>query len=327
MFSTFTAIFEALDAIEKELGEPISMAKREKLIETLLSLRKTMDQCVQYWLKFEERVTEIEERFELALPDTLPPGFLEDLDSIGSGSDVESAVPALLSGKEGSLPETAEKVQHESPISEIAVSAFRRGLGFWELAMLREAVDEFKKVVEDDPDLVVGHICLGLSSAQLGKVEEAFRELKLVLALDQNKLIRALALNTLGIILTQKEDYSQAEHYFKQAVVEDPDLKEGWFNLGATQYNQQRYLEAVSAFEKASELAGEDWEIALYLGRAYGYLGRHKEAVKALQRSFRCNPGEPLVAFELGVLYRLMGQDSRAQCYFYTTRKLMEQKK
>ncbi len=324
MFATFTAIFEALDAIEKELGETITEKKREKLIETLLSLRKTMDRCVQYWLKIEERVTEIQERFELTLPDTLPPGFLEDLDGNSSEPEPENVVPAALAGKDGSAPPPAEEEHHEAPISEITVSAFRRGLGFWELAMLKEAVDEFKKVVEDDPDLVVGHICLGLSSAQLGKVEEAFRELKLVLALDQNNYIRALALNTLGIILTQKEDHPQAEHYFKRAVAEDPDLKEAWFNLAATYYNLRRYREAVAAFEKASALAGDDWEIELYLGRSHSYLGQHKEAVRALQRAFRNNPNEPLIAFELGVVYRLLGQDSRAQCYFHTTRKLME---
>lgn len=326
MFATFTAIFEALDEIEKELSEPISPAKRDKLVETLLSLRKTMDKCVQYWLKFEERVTEIEERFELALPDTLPPGFLEDLDSLGGSSEEESSVPVLPSGKEGIQQKQATEVEQEAPISEITVSAFRRGLGFWELAMLKEAVDEFKKVVEDDPDLVVGHVCLGLSSAQLGKVEEAFRELRLVLALDQNKFIRALALNTLGIILTEKEDYAQAEHYFERAIDEDPELKEAWFNLGAARYNLKRYEVAVIAFERAAALAGEDWEIELYLGRSYIYLGRHKEAIRALQKAFRKNPKEPLIAFELGIVYRLTGQDSRAQCYFHTARKLMEQK-
>ncbi|HOB29576.1 MAG: tetratricopeptide repeat protein [Dethiobacteria bacterium] len=321
MFATFAAIFEALDAIEEELAEVVTPEKRELLVQTLLSLRKTMDQCVQYWLKFEERVNEIEDRFELALPDTLPPGFLEELDGGGGSFELQSAAPAP---KVGSVSTPVE--EHEPPISEITAKAFRRGLGFWELAMLKEAVDEFKKVVEDDPDLVVGHICLGLSSAQLGKVEEAFRELKLVLALDQNKFIRALALNTLGIILTQKEDYRQAEHYFKRATEEDPELEEAWFNLGATFYNLRRYREAAEAFEKAGGLAGEDWEIDLYLGRAQSYLGQHQEAVKSLQRAFRINPKEPLIAFELGCIYRLMGQDDRAQCYFYTTRKLMELK-
>lgn len=326
MFATFTAIFEALDAIEKELSDSNTPKKREKLIETLLSLRRTMDKCVQYWLKFEERVTEIQDRYELSLPDTLPPGFLEDLDGNIDAPGPVNVAPAGLAGKESPDVMPEEEAHQEAPVSEITASAFRRGLGFWELAMLKEAVDEFKKVVEDDPDLVVGHICLGLSSAQLGKVEEAFRELKLVLALDQNKFIRALALNTLGIILAQKEEYLQAEHYFKRAVAEDPDLKEAWFNLAATYYNLRRHREAAAAFEKASALAGDDWEIELYLGRSYSYLGRHKEAVRALQRAFRNNPNEPLITFELGVVYRLLGEDRRAQCYFHTTRKLMELK-
>jgi len=91
MFATFAAIFEALDAIEEELAEVVTPEKRELLVQTLLSLRKTMDQCVQYWLKFEERVNEIEDRFELALPDTLPPGFLEELDGGGGSFELQSA--------------------------------------------------------------------------------------------------------------------------------------------------------------------------------------------------------------------------------------------
>ena len=320
MFATFTAIFEALDAIEEELKVVTSAEKRETLIQTLLSLRITMDQCVQYWLKFEERINELESRFELTLPDTLPSGILEDLE--GGPTEPESTLPAA---KGAPVAAPAEEALGQ-PISEITVKAFRRGLGFWELAMLKEAVGEFKKVVEDDPDLIAGHVCLGLSSAQLGKVEEAFRELRLVLALDRNEIIRALALNTLGIILTHKEDYHQAEHYFKRATDEDPTLAEAWFNLGATRYNLRRYDEAIEAFQKAAALSGEDWEIELYLGRAQSYLGQHREAARSLQKSFRINPGEPLIAFELGCVHRLMGQDNRAQCYFHTTRQLMKQK-
>ncbi len=322
MFATFTAIFEALDDIEKELAGVATVEKRDMIVRTLVSMRKTMDQCVQYWLKFEERVNELEERFDLALPDTLPAGFLEELDG-GGVSGEAGALPELQSG---SIMAPVEEEPFELPISEITITAFRRGLGFWELAMLKEAVGEFKKVVDDDPNLVAGHICLGLTSAQLGKVEEAFRELKLVLALDQNQVVRALALNTLGIILAQKEDYRQAEHYFKQATAEDPALAEAWINLGAISYNLRCYAEAVAAFEKAASLSEEDWEIGLYLGRAQSYLGKHQEAVKSLRRAFRINSREPLIAFELGCIYRLIGQDDRAQCYFHTTRKLMEQK-
>jgi tetratricopeptide (TPR) repeat protein len=330
MFSTFTAIFEALTAIETELAAGISDSKREKLIETLLSLRRTMDKCVQYWLKFEERVNEIQERFSIALPDTLPPGFLEDID-LGGEVTAQKAKPEAAPAEP--LNETKAEREGNEPdrgfyksTSEITVNSFRRALGFWELAMLKEAVDEFKKVVEDEPNLIMGHFCLGLSSAQLGQVEEAFRELKLVLALDQNQFMRAIALNTLGIILAGKEQYEQAQNYFGLATEADPELGEAWFNLAATSYNMQNYQEAVDAFIKAKEFFPEDWELELYLGRAEAYLGQYAAASQALERAFQINPHEPLIAFELGLAYRLLGKKGLAQSYFHATLKLMESK-
>ena len=193
--------------------------------------------------------------------------------------------------------------------------------------MLKEAVAEFKKVVEEEPDLTMGHFCLGLSSAQLGKVEEAFKELKLVLALDQNKQMRALALNTLGIIQAEKEQYQQARQFFEKATEADPNLGEAWFNLAVTSYNIQDYEAAVQYFEKAKELTPDDWEIELHLGRARGYLGQYEEAAEALERAYRLNPREPLITFELGLVFRLLGKTARAQSYFHATLKLMEGKK
>lgn len=329
MFSTFTAIFEALTAIEQELADDVNESRREQLIETLLSLRRTMDKCVQYWLRFEERVNEIQDRHAIVLPDTLPQGFLEEV-------NLEAEVPKPKKNKktdlktEQAIATPGKKEQAESefyePASEITVNSFRRGLGFWELAMLKEAVDEFKKVVEEEPNLVMGHFCLGLSSAQLGKVEEAFRELKLVLALDQNKFMQALALNTLGIILTGKEQYEQAQQYFEQAAAADPELTEAWFNLGAANFNLKNFEAAVEAFEKAAKLTENDWEMQLYLGRSLAYLGRYEEAAVALEEAFRINPREPVITFELGLVYRIMGKRSRSQSYFYTTLQLMESK-
>lgn len=327
MFSTFTAIFEALAAIEDELAAEATESQRQQLIETLLSLRKTMDKCVQYWLKFEERVNEIQERYSITLPDTLPPGFMDEISLTENEpeetvSKTEAAgEPAVIENQEGPQPDFYQ------PSNEITVNSFRRGLGFWELAMLKEAVGEFKKVVEEEPNLIMGHFCLGLSSAQLGKVEEAFKELKLVLALDQNEQMQALALNTLGIILTRKEEYRQAQHFFQKSTEADPGLSEAWFNLAATSYNMQDYEAAVEAFEKAAELTPDDWEIDLHLGRARGYLGRYEEAAEALERAYRLNPREPLITFELGLIFRILGKKTQAQCYFHATLKLMETKK
>lgn len=78
MFSTFTAIFEALAEIENELAAEATSSRWDQLIDTLLSLRNTMDKCIRFWFKFEERINEIQESYAITLPDTLPPGFGTD---------------------------------------------------------------------------------------------------------------------------------------------------------------------------------------------------------------------------------------------------------
>jgi len=327
MFSTFTAIFEALAAIEDDLAAEATELQRKQIIDTLLSLRRTMDKCIQYWLKFEERINEIQDRYDINLPDTLPPGFMEEIypgerETSVVNNDADDFVD-LPAGAE--VEDQSDKLYHLS--NEIAVNSFRRGLGFWELAMLKEAVEEFNKVVEKEPNLTIGHLCLGLSSAQLGKVEEAFKELKLVLALDQNVKVKALALNTLGIILTEKEKYRQALDFFEKATETDPELMEGWFNLAATSYNMQEYERAEEAFVKVKELVPDDWEVELHLGRTRSNLGLYESAAEALTRACFLNPREPLITFELAMIYRLLGKKMQAHYFFYTTLKLLESKR
>jgi len=126
MFSTFTAIFEALDDIEKELSGGKTEDEKEELVNTLLSLRKTMDKCVQYWLRFEERMNEIQERYGLSLPDTLPEGFMEKAEFWEE----------MLAGEKPLKKEEEsrkEEVEPDQIKSGVAVTSFRRGLasGNW----------------------------------------------------------------------------------------------------------------------------------------------------------------------------------------------------
>ncbi len=337
MFSIFNAVFTALTDIDTELGKDIGEEKRREMIDTLLSLRCNMDKCVQYWLKFEERLNQLQERHCFALPDTLPPSFMEDITLFAENGD--TALPELykqhsknkiLDRKSGEAAvEEADQASPGSALaglsSEGAITTFRRGLGFWELAMLPEAAGEFEKVVQEQPDLLIGHFCFGVACAQLGRSEEASRELKLVLALDHNNTLQGLVLNTLGVLAAGKERYSQALGYFMRANKAGPELMEAWFNRGAVSYNLQRYSEAVEAFHRACKLAPEDWEINFYLGKAYGYLEQYDQSLQFLERAYHLNPREPLITFELGLVNRFLGRNNRAQCYFHATRRLLEE--
>ena len=322
MFSTFTAIFEALSSIEQDLSGEITDAQRQEIIETLISLRNTMDKCVEYWIKFEEKVNQIQDRFSISLPDSLPPGFME----IELGD-----MPLLRREPCPANPEEKEidpgnEDEFLSLSGEGAVTSFRKAMGFWGLAMVMEASKEFKNVTSQQPNFILGHFCLGIACAQLGQSEEAFKELKLVLALEKDHFLRGMALNTLGVILATREHYRQALPYFTKATEEEPALVEAWFNRGAIHYNLQQYQEAVDNFKRVLELSIGDWEAELHRGKASVFLGLYEEALSALERAYSINPREPLITFELAYVYRLLGRKKHAHHYGLLTRRLLKQK-
>lgn len=327
MFSTFTAIFEALSFIEQDLSSEITDSQREVIIETLISLRNTMDKCMQYWIKFEERVNQIQERYSISLPDSFPPGFM-DIDAediLGFGRPTGSSYTGPGQG-EVDLSEGDEEDEFICLSGEGAITSFRKAMGFWGLSMVSEAAGEFKKVTAQQPNFILGHFCLGVALAQSGQVEEAFKELKLVLALEKDPLIRGMALNTLGVVLAAQEQYRQALPYFTQATEEEPGLLEPWFNRAAIYYNLQCYREAVDNFERVLELSTGDWEAELHRGRACSFLERYEDALVSLERAYRINPREPLITFELASIYRLLGKNKHARHYGLLTRRLLKQK-
>lgn len=325
MFSTFTAIFEALSSIEQDLSSGITDSRRQELIETLISLRNTMDKCVHYWIKFEERVNQIQERFSISLPDSFPPSFMEvDMEDIPALIEQPGDSSTELKSQEITPP--CEEDEFLSLTGEGAITSFRKAMGFWGLAMVAEATREFKNVTHQQPNFILGHFCLGVACAQLGQTEEAFKELKLVLALEKDQFIRGMALNTLGVVLAAREQYRQALPYFIKATEEEPDLIEPWFNRAAIYYNQQHYQKAVDNFNRVLELSPGDWEAELHRGKAYGFLGRYEEALPALERAYSINPREPLITFELAYIYRLLGRKNHARHYGLMTRRLLKLK-
>ncbi len=325
MFSTFTAIFEALSSIEQDLSGEITDSQKREVIETLISLRNTMDKCVEYWIKFEERVNQIQERYSISLPDTFPPSFL-DFDP--EDKALPGRQPENRSGEHEAreIDPSCEENEFESLTGEGAITSFRKAMGFWGLSMVAEASREFKSVTCEQPNFILGHFCLGISCAQLGQTEEAFKELKLVLALEKNHFIKGMALNTLGVILASNEHYKQALPYFVKASEEEPGLVEPWFNRGAIHYNLQQYQKAVEYFNRVLALSAGDWEAELHRGKAYGYLGKYAEALPALERAYSINPREPLITFELAYLYRILGKKNHARHYGLLTRRLLKSK-
>lgn len=339
MFAGFSAVFEALDLIERELENGIDNQEKNKVADIMISLRSTMDRCVQNWLKFEERVNAIQEKYDIVLPDTLPDGFLDDFTNwedsflskkpgeedtdIKKNDQVSSGIN-LKTDEDDKASVDNIKTSFISISEEKAITSFRKGLGFWDLAMLDEAVKEFEKVTKMEPNFIIGHFCLGLSSNQKGDHEKALQELKLVTALDSDLSTKALAYNTIGSIYADQGKYQWALENFKKAIGADANLVEAHFNRGAVLYNMSSYEKAVKAFTKVLESTPDDWEVFFYLGKAMGYLGKWDESLDFLEKAYRLNPHEPSITFELGVIHRFLGHRNKASLYFFATQRLLK---
>lgn len=306
-------IFADLQEAEQELESAGGCQQsREKCFHKLLSLRREMDHYVEFWLRFEEKINDLQEKFSFSLPDELPETMLHAFLKIKP----EAAQPA---GRQ-TVTEPAVPAEHN-----ISVRSFRKGLGFLELAMMDEAIAEFKQVAAIEPDLLLARLCLGVAYAEKGQAHEAMRELRLVQALTEDRQMHAIVHNALGNLYAGAERYDQARQEFEQAVELAPDFVAARFNLAAAYYNLQEYEKSLLNFLAVKDDFPRDWEIYFYLGKVQKKVGNDGEALVNLLKSAYLAPGQFCVFLELGLLYEYLEETRKAlECYYRAHRLYLE---
>jgi len=77
------------------------------------------------------------------------------------------------------------------------------------------------------------------------------------------------------------KDYPDADKWYSKAVEWNPQDELGWYYLGRTKYNENRFDEAVSAFQKCLTLKAKDVKAEDNLGLSYEGLNQTEEAMAA----------------------------------------------
>jgi Flp pilus assembly protein TadD len=76
-------------------------------------------------------------------------------------------------------------------------------------------------------------------------------------------------------------DYSDADKWLTKMLEWTPQDPEGWYYLGRTKYNENRFEESIHAFERCLQLDPKNVKGEDNLGLAYAGLGRTDEAISA----------------------------------------------
>ncbi|PYV00575.1 MAG: sulfatase [Acidobacteria bacterium] len=189
-----------------------------------------------------------------------------------------------------------------------------------------KAIVSFRQALKKDPLRVLAHFNLAASYFHLKKLDEATRELEVVLkiasssgsAMDQ---VAIPARELLGLIYIEKRDYERARTEFAQLLKVAPHAFAAHYNLGWQAAREGQIEQAVRHLRAAVEADPNSAEARNALGRLYLDQSNFRAAQAELSEAIRLNPAFAWAHFNLGLLFSQTGTKKQAADAF---RKALE---
>lgn len=214
-------------------------------------------------------------------------------------------VSALLAGAACSKKQTGQgsnsnapadgsaQQQHQGePVSGDAREALDRGMAAYRDDRDEEAVGEFKRAVELDPDFAEAHYRLGnafLAMSNRDEAEKAFRDaVKAYGKITKRDEKNSDAFYFLGLSYEKLGEYDDAVKALKEAVKTSPtENDDKYYELGFSQMKLAQYDEAVRAFNKALEINPDNYPAQDKLAEARAGAERISDFRKHQQEQLR----------------------------------------
>jgi TolB-like protein/Flp pilus assembly protein TadD/predicted Ser/Thr protein kinase len=194
----------------------------------------------------------------------------------------------LLLGFYGHLP-TAEALAVARPMAQRAL-ALDQGLadGHASLAFIQESHDwdfpkadaSYRRALELNPNDTTALNWYGLSLLERGRVEEA--RAVLLRARDADPL-SPVAVNGVADCDFYAGLYERAIEQYRALLESEPEHGYTWWGLGRAYTHIGRHAEAIAALEKARDLSGGDPVIVAQLGYGYARAGERVKAERVLE--------------------------------------------
>lgn len=151
----------------------------------------------------------------------------------------------------------------------------RRATGLLESARLTEAENLARVLLAKQPDSWEGHFLLGLILFRQGRATESLAEYTEG-AKYHDPNARDLKIVALDYVLLN--DYADADRWLTKSLTWNPSDAEAWYYLGRTKYYENRFAEAIAAFERCLRLENRNVKAKANLGLSLVGLGKIAEA-------------------------------------------------
>jgi tetratricopeptide (TPR) repeat protein len=148
--------------------------------------------------------------------------------------------------------EEYQKVIEENP--DLYLTFDKIGICYLRLNNQEKAIEYFKKMLEHDPQSLGTLINLSAIYFEQGNLEEGMKYFK---QLDESTLTDKGTFYNIGVLLFKNNQIDMAIEYLGKCVAMDPDFVDGYYQLGLANLNKGDMEEAKKNFKKVIELAPE----------------------------------------------------------------------
>jgi superkiller protein 3 len=116
--------------------------------------------------------------------------------------------------------------------------------------------------------------------------------------------------------LITEGNYLAALEKAKQLIEKDSTNGNAWILLGKTNRLNQRYTDAIFAYEKAKELNPDDKKLLLILAKTYSQSGNRVKAVKTYEQALQLDSTNTAIQINLSALYLKQSKYKKAYTLF-----------
>lgn len=168
------------------------------------------------------------------------------------------------------------------------------------------------------------YVRLGIGYMEKGQTERAKRPLRSALELDPSN---ADAHAALALVFQVEMESKLADEHFRKALSQRPADARLLNNYGTFLFEQKRYEEALSRYQKASEdpLYAERSRVFENMGMTSLALGQREQAREYFERSLRLNNQQSRVLLEMAILFYDEREYVPARDYYESFSALAEQ--
>lgn len=166
----------------------------------------------------------------------------------------------ILDGMPGVI--RSDKIIQEMSVDDLSFT----GDEYYDKGMLTEAIEEFKEVLEIDPD----------------DAETRYN---------------------LGNAYVDKEMFDEAISAYKKAIELNPGFIDAYINLGTVYLDSGLTDDAIALYQQGAKLNPDDAYLCYYLGEAYCDKQRYKKAIIKFERAVSINPMDAEIQYRLAETY------------------------